>query len=329
MTNVSKLDFTIKFIKDAEQLRRLADVLITLPNFALDIETVDWWNRHQERIALVQFAYRSADKIRVVIVDALADLNIEMLRPPLENSTIIKIIHNASFDAARLEKHYQFKVAPVFDTMVAARRSGEKKYSLKAQAETHLNIRLDKTTQTSDWSRRPLDVRQLHYAALDPLATLLLYENQKLQNLNGEYYSKAQIDAHQHRLPLRDSLLSLEAAPVSIPPPDEVILAATELALDETEKPGAMPKIQTTLLGIIAELPSRYHPDGLAASIGVGRIGLAGWIIDKRLGRDAEPDEETVRQAIVDLCERRLIVITGSRRLEATESGRRIWRSVK
>ena len=168
-----KPEFSLKFVKDSDDLQRLSDRLISVPVFAFDIETVDWWNRHQERIALIQIAYRIEGKIRVAIVDALADFSLEPLRQPLEQPSVLKIIHNAGFDAVRLDKHYKFSAAPVFDTMAAARKSGERKYSLKAQAEIHLGLRLDKSVQGSDWSRRPLDVRQLHYAALDPYACLL------------------------------------------------------------------------------------------------------------------------------------------------------------
>ncbi len=66
-----KPDFTLKFIKDAGELHRLSDVLVTLPAFALDIETTDWWNRHRERIALIQIAFRARDRIKVFIIDAL------------------------------------------------------------------------------------------------------------------------------------------------------------------------------------------------------------------------------------------------------------------
>ncbi len=56
---------------------------------------------------------------------------------------------------------------------------------------------------------------------------------------------------------------------------------------------------------------------------------MAGWIVDNRLGRDTELDEETVKIMIVDLCERGLLQITERRRLEATEAGTQIWRKLK
>lgn len=163
-----KPDFILKFIKDAEQLQQLSETLVSLSAFALDIETIDWWNRHRERIALIQIAFRTAGKIKVVVIDALADFDLIPLRLPLEQSSAVKIIHNAGFDAVRLNNHYDFHLSSIFDTMAAARRSGERKYSLKAQAEIYLKLQLDKSIRESDWTRRPLEARQLYYAALDP-----------------------------------------------------------------------------------------------------------------------------------------------------------------
>jgi ribonuclease D len=316
---MSKPDFTLKFVKDAQALLRLSDTLIALPAFALDIETTDWWNRHRERIAIIQIAFRTEGRVRVVIIDALAGFDLEPLRLPLEQSSTLTIIHNAAFDATRLEKHFGFNVAPVFDTMLAARRSGERKYSLKTQAQMYLNLQLDKSAQGSDWSLRPLDARQLHYAALDPYATLLLYENQAARNLSGEYRSKPAFDAAQSLLPLNESPT----------PPVENPAAQISPLVEEISQPIVLREEAIALLGIIAELPTRYSPGALAASVGVGRVGLAGWIIDRRLGADAEPDEETVKLAIVELCEKELVTITETRRLKATEAGARIWETMK
>ncbi len=314
---MTKLDFKLKFIKNSEDLGRLSEILIALPAFALDIETSDWWNRHRERIALIQIAFRREGKIKVVIIDALADLDIDLLRLPLELASNIKIIHNAAFDAARLKTHYNFNVAPVFDTMSAARRRGEKKYSLKAQADAHLNLRLDKSAQGSDWSRRPLDARQLHYAALDPYATLLLYENQIERGLAGYYQKRPPAESKQNFLPLESS------PPVNVRVEETV--AEQEILSSKIELTAEM----IAVLGIITELPRRYSPDGLAASLGAERVGLAGWIIDRRLGVSAEPDEETVKLAIAELCGKELIEITETRRLEATETGADMWRRLK
>ena len=181
-------DFSIEIINNQTKLTGLVDRLVSLSLIALDIETISWWNRHQERIALIQIAFRAERRQpKVAVIDALAKLDLQPLRLPLELDAITKVIHNAAFDASRLAKHLQFKIAPVFDTMAAARRSGERRYSLKAQAETHLNIRLDKSGQRSDWSRRPLDTKKVYYAALDAFAALLLHENQTKRKLEAHF----------------------------------------------------------------------------------------------------------------------------------------------
>ncbi|MDQ3259083.1 MAG: hypothetical protein M3R15_35340 [Acidobacteriota bacterium] len=55
------------------------------------------------------------------------------------------------------------------------------------------------------------------------------------------------------------------------------------------------------LLEIITELPSRYYPEQSAASVGEDRIGLAGWIIDRVIGLDADLDEATAKLEIIRL----------------------------
>lgn len=314
-------DFTLEFIKEQSRLIKLSETLIQTPAFALDIETIDWWNRHRERIALIQIAFRYKGQVKVAVIDALAALDLEPLRAPLEQSSILKIIHNAGFDATRLSKHYDFNVAPIHDTMLAARRSGERKYSLKSQAAIHLNLTLDKSTGKSDWSSRPLDNRQLSYAALDAYTALLLYENQAARNVWSEYRLKTAVDSSQGVLPLDNTQLVRNIEPSLSS--DTAVTTVSGLPENELYTAAA------AILGIVTELPRRYGPDQLSVSLGADRVGLAGWIVDNRLGKDVELDEETVKLTIVDLCERGLLRMTQTRRLVATEIGEQNWRQLK
>lgn len=216
--------------------------------------------------------------------------------------------------------------------MVAARRNREPRYSLAAQAQTHLNLRLDKSAQKSDWSRRPLDAKQIYYAASDAFAALLLYEHQTARGLNGTFQLKEIIPrtaARQTKLPLTDAF---ETTPLL--KYIELDSAAEEFAVSDAQ-PGSVADRLTlnqstiALLGVIAELSGRYHPDGLAVSVGAERVGIAGWIADHILEKDTYLDEETAKLGIVELIERKLVVISEARRLVATAEGARLWEQMQ
>lgn len=312
-----QLNHRISFINDQPRLKTLSDSLESVTALALDIETTNWWSPQTERVALIQLAYRAGDELRVAVVDALAPLDPMSLRRPLESNTATKVIHNATFDATRFERHFKISISPIYDTMLAARRGGERRYSLKAQAEKHLNLPLDKSERQSDWGLRPLHPKQLGYAALDAAATLLLYEHQVSRGLNGDYRLRAQAAVEQAALPLSNSL-----------PPDDWTGKSISPSLHSASGTN-LSDASLALLGIITELPSRYSPEQLAVSVGNDRVGLAGWIIDQVLGRDADLDESSARMEIAGLCRRGLVRVTPTRRLEANESGREVWQKYK
>lgn len=312
------LDFNIKLINSPQALSSLAARLEVAPALALDIETVNWWDRQVERVSLIQLAFREGGRLRVAVIDALAGLDLDHLRPGLESSPITKAIHNAAYDAVRLSRHYRIHTSPIHDTMLAARRSGEKRYSLQAQAQAHLKLQLDKSEQRGDWSQRPLSLKQLRYAALDAACTLLLYENQKARGLSANYQLREVAQSTQTSLPLSEA---------EHPLPDLAGVAnAAKVEASTTEELNAPVR---ALLGVVTELNGRYSPERLAVSADMERVGLAGWVIDRVLGSEADLDEETARLGIAELIERGLVSLNAARRLEATESGTRLWARLK
>ena len=307
------LDYQVTYVNDPRRLAALAEVLPTSSALALDIETASWWDPRAERVSLIQLAYRDAGRIRVAVVDALAGFKVSGLRAALESAGVVKAVHNAAFDVPRLDRHLGLRVAPVHDTCLAARRIGERGCSLKAQAERHLGLALDKEAQQSDWGARPLDPRQVAYAALDAAATLLLYEHQTGRGLRGEYRPRAWGVEAQAGLPLSDAPAAASSSPASTP------------TANPSPSASGLAGIPLALLGVIAELPSRYGPERLAASVGEDRVGLAGWVVDRVLGSEAEVDEEAAREAIASLCGLGLVRLTPERRLEASPEGREAW----
>ena len=299
------INYDIEYIDTRQSLELLVERLNEATAIALDIETINWWDRTRERISVIQIAFRERDDLRVGVVDVLAGFDLESLRRPLELNLQTKAIHNASFDAVRLARHLGIATSPVHDTMLAARRSGEKKCSLQAQVRTHLGFDLDKTEQQGDWSRRPLDPEQLQYAALDAACTLILFEQQIARGLRGDYQLREKIEKRPSPLPV----------PLQIEP---------SVAVD-----GELAASTLALLGIVVELSGRYSPEQLAASTGSERIGMAGWIIDNLIGTEADIDENTARDDIAILTERGLITLSLSRRLETTSLGESTWKRQK
>ena len=312
------LDFRIKLVSNSQDLTSLVTRLDSAPALALDIETVNWWDRHVEQVSLIQLAFREGGQLRVAVIDALAGFDLDHLRPRLELSAVTKAIHNAAYDAVRLSRHFRIHTSPIHDTMLAARRGGEKRYSLQAQAHAHLGLQLDKGEQRGDWARRPLTVKQLRYAALDAVCTLMLYENQIARGLSAHYQLREAPPSRQTSLPLSDASHPASSL-VKIPK----VARAKASAAEGLNAPAI------ALLGVVTELTGRYSPDRLAVSAGSERVGLAGWIIDRALGPEADLDEDTAKLAIAVLCEQGLVSLNAARRLEATESGVRLWGQLK
>ena len=312
------LDFNLKFVSGPPELTALAAQLESVPALALDIETVNWWDRRVERVALIQLAFREGQTLRVAVVDALAGFDLKHLRAPLESGAVTKAIHNAAYDASRLLRHFRIHTSPIHDTMLAARRGGERRYSLQAQAQAHLGLQLDKDEQRGDWSWRPLTAKQLRYAALDAACTLLLYEDQVTRGLSAGYQLRETLQSRQTSLPLAD-------VPGPTPGPvEESKVAGAEASASEGLNAPAV-----ALLGVVTELGGRYSPERLAVSAGSERVGLAGWIIDRALGSEADIDEDMAKLEIAELCERGLVRLDAWHRLEATESGALLWRQLK
>jgi len=269
---------------------------------ALDIETINWWSREEERISIIQIGFRENDQITVAICDLLSGWNPEPLRYPLETSLQTKVIHNASYDAVRLARHYCIRTSPVYDTMLAARRSGEKKCSLQALVERHLGLTIEKTEQRSDWSRRPLSRKQLDYAALDAVCTLELYERQVARGLRGDYELRSltqppavsNLKEMQRQNDLRKILQHAE--PISSQNNDSRSLTGA-------------------VIRIVTEFPGRYTARQLSASITDGRSGMIGWILDQTLGPNLTFDEATTLTTIEQLCANHQLAINSEGRL--------------
>ena len=165
-------------VETDELLSRLAGV--QRGPLAVDTEA-DSMHHYPEKVCLVQLSFGKVD----LLVDPLAGIDLTVLQPLLREPGLRKIMHGADYDLRMLDRDFGLKVCGLFDTMLAARLTGETAFGLAALLQKHLGIALDKKYQRADWSLRPLPADMEAYAVLDTrhlesLAELLQAELDRL-----------------------------------------------------------------------------------------------------------------------------------------------------
>jgi ribonuclease D len=160
----------ILWVSDTPSLSKVVHAIGGGP-LALDTEA-DSFHHYREKVCLAQISFGDED----VVVDPLAGADLRVLGPVLQDRGILKVLHGADYDLRILYRDYGLEVRGLFDTMVAARFVGDLAYGLAALLESYLGIRLDKSHQRDDWSRRPLPPSMLAYAAADTRHLLELHE---------------------------------------------------------------------------------------------------------------------------------------------------------
>ncbi|TXK22052.1 ribonuclease D [Pontibacter qinzhouensis] len=100
------------------------------------------------------------------IIDPFKIENLEPLYELFASPAITKIIHHANNDILLLDK-LGCKIKGVMDTDVAAKILNYERSSLATVMKEEFGIEVDKSQQSSNWNKRPLNEDQLRYAAID------------------------------------------------------------------------------------------------------------------------------------------------------------------
>ena len=189
------------FIQNPEQLKTICEQLSNSEFLCVDTEF------HREKtyypeLALLQISNGST----AICIDPLA---IKDLQPVLElftNPAITKVFHAAQQDIEIFCQHFNTLPAPVFDTQIAATLLGYgDQVGYAALIKDTLDIDVDKTQTRTDWMKRPLNEKQLDYAASDviylaeayPILLEQLNKHQRLDWLEDDFKRISKKDQYQ------------------------------------------------------------------------------------------------------------------------------------
>jgi ribonuclease D len=112
------------------------------------------------------------------LIDPLAPgLSLQPFLDLMANKNILKVFHAASQDIEILVNIADLVPTPVFDTQIAAMVCGfGDQVGYEAIVRKLVGAQIDKSSQFTDWSRRPLTPKQMAYALSDVTHLRVVYE---------------------------------------------------------------------------------------------------------------------------------------------------------
>ena len=157
-------------------------------DITIDTETLGL-NIKRDRLCLIQLRNESNKKVYLIQFDQnISSANSKNIKALMEDKSITKIFHYARFDMAVLKENLNINVKNIFCTKIASKltRTYSSRHGLKDLVKEILNIELDKTEQTSDWSQKKLTKQQIQYAMNDVLYLSDLKKNLEAKLLEAK-----------------------------------------------------------------------------------------------------------------------------------------------
>ena len=182
-------------ITKSDELSQLVSRLAKHPFIAVDTEFMRE-NTYWPELCLLQVASTE----EAAAIDPQADIDLSpILDLMVENKNVLKVFHAGGQDLEIIHNLTDKVPTPLFDTQIAAMALGHgEQIGYSNLIESLLGHSLDKGARFTDWSRRPLDKRQIDYAIADVthLATIFPRMVDKLRK-NGR---GAWLDEEMERL---------------------------------------------------------------------------------------------------------------------------------
>ena len=176
-------------------------------DITIDTETLGL-NIKRDRLCLIQLRNESNKKVYLIKFDNdISPANSENIKSLLEDKSLTKIFHYARFDMAVLKENLNINVRNVFCTKIASKltRTYSSKHGLKDLVKEILNVELDKTEQTSDWSQKKLTKQQIQYAMND-----VIYLSDLKKNLEAKLLEAKRLKTFKSIMNFLDTRVELD-----------------------------------------------------------------------------------------------------------------------
>ena len=176
-------------------------------DITIDTETLGL-NIKRDRLCLIQLRNESNKKVYLIKFDKdISPANSKNIKSLLEDKSLTKIFHYARFDMAVLKENLNINVRNVFCTKIASKltRTYSSKHGLKDLVKEILNVELDKTEQTSDWSQKKLTKQQIHYAMND-----VIYLSDLKKNLEAKLLEAKRLKTFKSIMNFLDTRVELD-----------------------------------------------------------------------------------------------------------------------
>ncbi len=160
-------------ITTSDELREFCNRVSGHPFVAVDTEFVrerTYW----PKLCLIQVAVEG----HAAAIDALADnIDLQPLYDLMLDESVLKVFHSPGQDLSVFHTVMKDVPRPIFDTQTAAMVCGFGEQPAYASlVRSILGEQVDKASQMTDWSRRPLTERQINYALSDVTHLVKIYE---------------------------------------------------------------------------------------------------------------------------------------------------------
>lgn len=173
----------MQLIEKTEDLEKFCQALTLREFVCVDLEFLRE-HTYFAKLCLIQLASPQES----AVVDPLAaDIDLTSFFNLMQNKSVIKVFHSGRQDIEIIYNLSGKIPAPLFDTQIAAQVLGfGEAVSYESLVNAFLHLELDKSSRLSDWSKRPLNQKQLAYALSDVthLAEIYPRQIQKLQQQN-------------------------------------------------------------------------------------------------------------------------------------------------